>query len=97
MKYFDKVISMQPDNAAALNNRGNLFMIDDKYVEAQKAYSEAAKASPDDPYILINLVKTHKALNQTKEAKKAFEDAQNLDPSIKKKYKALSLELSNTL
>lgn len=97
MKYFDKVISLQPDNAAALNNRGNLFLIDDKYAEAQKSYREAAKASPDDPYILINLVKTHKALNQTKEAKEAFDKAQSLDPTIKKKFKALALELSNTL
>ena len=97
MKYFDKVLSLQPGNAAALNNRGNLFMIDDKYAEAQKAYREAAKASPNDPYILVNLAKTHKALNEIKEAKEAFAKAQRLDSGIKKKYKALALELSNTL
>ena len=97
MKYFDKVISLQPENAAALNNRGNLFMIEDKYADAQKAYQEAAKFSPDDPYIWINLVKAYKATNAIKEAKEAFSKAQALDPGIKKKYKALSLELSNTL
>ena len=97
MKYFDKVISLQPGNAAALNNRGNLFMLDDKYADAQKAYSEAAKLSPDDPYIWINLAKSHKAVNEIKQAKEAFAKAQALDHSIKKKYKALSLELSNTM
>jgi sugar lactone lactonase YvrE/fibronectin type 3 domain-containing protein len=97
MKYFDKVISLQPGNAAALNNRGNLFMIDDKYAEAKNAYSEAAKAAPEDPYVWINLVKAHKALNEIKEAKEAFAKALSLDPGIKKKYKALSLELSNTM
>lgn len=97
MKYFDKVISLQPDNAEALNNRGNLFMIDGKYTDAKKAYIDAAKASPDDLYILINLVKALKALNEIKEAKKAFAGALRLDPGIKKKYKALSLELSNKL
>lgn len=38
MKYFDKAISLDPKNASAMNNRGNLLMIDDKYQEAQKAY-----------------------------------------------------------
>jgi tetratricopeptide (TPR) repeat protein len=97
MKYFDKAVSLQPGNAAALNNRGNLFMIDDKYTEAQKAYREAARANPDDPYIWINLAKAHKAVNEIKEAKEAFVKAQSLDPEIKKKYKALGLELLNTL
>jgi len=97
MKYFDKVVSLQPGNAAALNNRGNLYMIEDKYAEAEKAYRDASKAAPDDPYIWINLTKAHKALNEIKEAKEAFAKAQTLDPNIKKKYKALSLELSNTL
>lgn len=97
MKYFDKVIALQPNNAAALNNRGNLFMIDDKYTEAQKAYRDAAQVNPDDPYIWINLAKAHKAVGEIKEAKEAFMKAQNLDVGVKKKYKALSLELSNTL
>ena len=97
MKYFDKVISLQPENAAALNNRGNLFMIDDKFAEAQKAYNEAAKFSPGDPYIWINLAKSHMAVKEIKAAKEAFAKAQALDSGIKKKYKALSLELSNTM
>jgi hypothetical protein len=97
MKYFDKVIALQPNNASALNNRGNLLMIDDKYAEAQKAYRAAAQVSPDDPYIWINLAKAHKAVNEIKEAKEAFMKAQNLDPGVKKKYKALGLELANTL
>lgn len=97
MKYFDKTISLQPGNAAALNNRGNLLMIDDKYKEAQKAYREAVRVSPDDPEIWINLVRAHKAVNEIKDAQAAFIEAQRLDPGIKKKYKALGLELSNTL
>ncbi len=96
-KYFDKVIALQPNNAAALNNRGNLFMIGDQYAEAQRAYRAAATANPDDPYIWINLARAHKAVNEIKEAKEAFMKAQSLDPEIKKKYKALGLELSNTL
>jgi hypothetical protein len=97
MKYFDKVLVLQPRNAAALNNRGNLFMIADKYEEAQRAYREATRINPEDANIWINLAKAYKATNEIKEAKAAFIKAQGLDINIKKKYKALGLELSNTL
>jgi len=97
MKYFDKVLTLQPGNAAALNNRGNLFMMDDKYADAQKAYRKATQASPGDPYVWINLAKASKAVREIKEAKAAFMKAQSLDPSVKKKYKALGLELAGTL
>jgi tetratricopeptide (TPR) repeat protein/DNA-binding beta-propeller fold protein YncE len=97
MKYFDKVLEAEPKNASALNNRGNLFMFDEKYTEAQKAYASATKVSPEDPYIWVNLAKSYKATKDTKKAKEAFITAQRLDPSIKEKYKALALELLNAL
>lgn len=97
MKYFDKILAMKPGNATALNNRGNLLMIDSKYAEAQKAYREATRSNPDDAYIWINLAKAYKATNNIKEAKAAFMEALRLDPGVKKRYKALGLELSNTL
>jgi DNA-binding beta-propeller fold protein YncE len=97
MKHFDKILAIKPGNAAALNNRGNLLMIDSKYAEAQKAYREATRSNPDDAYIWINLAKAYKAGNDIKDAKAAFMEAQRLDPGIKKRYKALGLELSNTL
>ena len=97
MKYFDKVLASEPKNAAALNNRGNVLMLNEKYAEAQKAYIAANLASPDDPYILVNLAKSYKAVNDTKKAKAAFVKAQKLDPSIKVKYKALALELLPSL
>ena len=97
MKYFDKILSVQPKNAAALNNRGNLFMLDGRYLEAQKAYLAATQYSPEDPYVWVNLAKSYKAMNETKKAKNAFIRAQKLDPTIKEKYKAMALELLNAL
>ncbi len=97
MKYFDKVLSTEPKNAAALNNRGNIYMIDGKYPEAQKAYLAASQISPDDPYVWVNLAKSYKAVNDTKKAKAAFVKAQKLEPSVKEQYKALALELLNSL
>ncbi len=96
-KYFDKVLVAEPKNAAALNNRGNVFMLDGKYPDAQKAYLAASQASPDDPYVWVNLAKSYKAVNDTKKAKAAFIKAQKLDPSVKEQYKALALELLNSL
>jgi sugar lactone lactonase YvrE len=97
MKYFDKILASEPKNAAALNNRGNIFMLNEKYVEAQKAYLAATQASPEDAYIWVNLAKSYKAVKDTKKAKAAFVKAQRLDPSVKVKYKALALELLPSL
>lgn len=97
MKYFDKVLVAEPKNAAALNNRGNIFMLDEKYPDAQKSYLAASQSDPEDPYIWVNLAKSYKAVNNAKKAKAAFVKAQKLDPSVKEKYKALALELLNSL
>jgi Flp pilus assembly protein TadD len=97
MNYFDKILATEPKNAAALNNRGNVLMLNEKYADAQKAYLAATQSSPDDPYVWINLAKSYKATKDTKKAKAAFVKAQKLDPSMKVKYKALALELLSSL
>jgi sugar lactone lactonase YvrE len=97
MKYFDKVLSLQPKNAAALNNRGNIFMIEDRYQEAQKAYLAATQVTPKDAHVWVNLARAYKATNDIKKAKAAFIKAQKLDSSIKNEHRALALELLNAL
>jgi tetratricopeptide (TPR) repeat protein len=97
MKYFDKVLGMQPKNAAALNNRGNIFMIEDKHQEAQKAYLAATQISPKDAHVWVNLARAYKATNDIKKAKAAFIKAQKLDPAVKDEHRALALELLNAL
>ncbi len=97
MNYFDKVISIDPKNASALNNSGNLFMIEDKYQEAQKAYLEASQASPSDAQIFVNLARSYMRLGDAKKAKAAFVKAQGIDANVKEQYRALALELLNKL
>jgi Tetratricopeptide repeat len=97
MKYFDKVLTLQPKNAAALNNRGNIFMIEDKHQDAQKAYLAATQAAPKDANVWVNLARAYKATNDIKKAKAAFVKAQSLDPAVKDEYRALALELLNAL
>lgn len=97
MKYFDKVLALDPKNSSAMNNRGNIFMIEDKYKEAQQAYLAANKAAPKDAHILVNLARAYKATKDIKNAKAAFVKAQKLDPNIKNEHRALGLELLNAL
>ena len=97
MEYFDKVISVQPKNAAALNNRGNILMLQELYPEAQNAYLAATAEDPEDAEIWVNLVKSYQATKDAKKAKAAFIKAQELDPTVKKRNKAIALELLNAL
>jgi tetratricopeptide (TPR) repeat protein len=97
MKYLDKIIAAEPKNAAALNNRGNLLMMGEDYLAAQKSYLAATQAAPNDAEIWVNLAKSYKAMKNMKKAKEAFVSAQKIDASIKNKYKALGLELLNAL
>jgi Flp pilus assembly protein TadD len=97
MKYFDKVLTLEPKNSAAMNNRGNIFMIEDKYPDAQKAYLAATQMSPNDAHVWVNLARAYKATKDIKKAKAAFVKAQSLDPAVKDEHRALELELLNTL
>ena len=97
MKYFDRILEFDPKNASALNNRGNLYMLQGNYPEAQKSYLAATQTSPNDAYVWVNLARSYKVAKNTRKAREAFIKAQKLDPSVKVKYKALALELLNTL
>jgi sugar lactone lactonase YvrE len=97
MKYFDKVLTLEPRSSAAMNNRGNIFMIEDKYQDAQKAYLAATQMAPGDANIWVNLARAYKATKDVKKAKAAFVKAQSLDPAVKEGHRALELELLNTL
>lgn len=97
MKYFDKVVAIDPKNAAGHNNRANLLMMEEKYSEAQKGYLAATQYGGNDADIWVNLAKSYKLTNNIKKAKEAYMQAEKLDPSVRKKYKALAIELLNTL
>jgi sugar lactone lactonase YvrE/transglutaminase-like putative cysteine protease len=96
-KYFRKIVDAQPRHAAALNNLGNLAMLDSQYAEAQKLYTDASKADPKDAEILVNLAQAYKAQKNSDKAKEAFGQAQKVDPAVSARYKALGLELMNSL
>ena len=47
--------------------------------------------------ILVNLAQAYKAGKNVDKAKEAYAQAQKIDPAMASKYKALGLELMNTL
>jgi DNA-binding beta-propeller fold protein YncE len=97
MKYFKRIVQTEPKNSAALNNLGNLHMLDEQYIDAQKFYADAAKADPRDPEILVNLANAYRAAKNFGKAKEAFTQAQRIDPAVANKHKALALELLSAL
>ena len=97
MKYFDKIVAAEPKNAAALNNRGNIFMIEGDFAKAQKNYLAATQSNSNDAEIWVNLAKAYKAMKNKKQARESFARAQKLDVTMKNRYKALALELLNAL
>lgn len=97
MKNFDAVLAAEPKDAAALNNKANLYMLDGQYPAAQKLYVAASQADPRDADVLVNLAKAWMASKNVKEAKSAFGRAQKLDPTVAERHKALALELQGTL
>ena len=97
MNYLNKALEIDQANAAALNNRGNLYFMANDFDKAVDAYRGALAVDAEDPLVWINLAKSYRALRQTKLAKEAFGKAQALDPTMKKRYRALALELLYTL
>jgi len=51
----DAALSLDPDNAAALNQQGMLFRRNGKFIEAEAAYLKAVTASPDYALAHYNL------------------------------------------
>ena len=96
-KYFSRIVQTEPKNAAALNNLGNLQMLDERYPQAQKLYEDASRADPKDAEILVNLANAYKTAKDFGKAKQAFTQAQRIDPAVANRHKALALELSSAL
>jgi DNA-binding beta-propeller fold protein YncE/transglutaminase-like putative cysteine protease len=92
-KFLQQVLNANPNNAVALNNRGNLRFMQSKYQDAVNDYQGAAKSDPSDAHIWVNLAKTYKALKNRKKARAAFKQAQKIDPSIRMQYRTMAIEL----
>jgi DNA-binding beta-propeller fold protein YncE len=80
---FNKVLALEPANAAALNNLGNLAFLEGDNAEAEKRYLQAAQADPEDPVIWLNLVKAAIKLKKGDKAREFGAKAVALAPGFK--------------
>jgi tetratricopeptide (TPR) repeat protein len=80
---FNKVLALDPDNAAAINNLGNLAFLENENGEAEKRYLQAAKIDPEDANIWLNILKTSIRLKKGDQARDAGAKAVALAPGYK--------------
>ncbi|MEK7388272.1 MAG: tetratricopeptide repeat protein [Elusimicrobiota bacterium] len=80
---FNKVLALDPKNAAALNNIGNIAFLEGDNVEAEKRYLQAAEIEPDDSVIWLNLVKTFIRQKKLDKAAQSGEKAVASNPGFK--------------
>jgi Tfp pilus assembly protein PilF len=85
-KNFDVLLSTDPVNAAALNNRANLYWLAGNAAKARELYDRAAKADLKDAGVRINLARAAVKTGDAAAAKEALKEALALDPSLKKDY-----------
>ncbi|ABW68827.1 fibronectin type III domain-containing protein [Desulfosudis oleivorans] len=90
---FNAILTTEPAHAAALNNMGNIFFLEQAYEKAADAYTRAAAADPEDPLVRINLAMSLLKTGQKAAAKKAFDEACGMSPDITKQYRSLGLQL----
>lgn len=93
LKIFEKALTHDMKNAALNNNLGNAYFLDDKYADARAAYEEATALDPLDPYIWVNLARCYMKMKMKDEARKAFRKAEEINPEVSKRHRAIALEL----
>ncbi|MEK6576700.1 MAG: tetratricopeptide repeat protein, partial [Nitrospirota bacterium] len=77
---FQKVISLQPDNAVANNNLGLVYMEEGKGKEAEIRFKVALKANPNYPQALNNLALLYSKEGSYEEAIRLYKNALKIDP-----------------
>lgn len=97
LKAFGKVLEIEPDHVAALNNVGNIHFLEERYEEAASAYQQAVTVEEDDALLWINLARCYVKMEKKTEAQDAFGKAQEIDKSVVQKYRVLAMELMSAI
>jgi tetratricopeptide (TPR) repeat protein len=78
--------------AAATINLGNVALLKGDYAGALAAYQKAAKASPSNARILVNLARAAAGLGKTDLVNSTLASLRSLDPTLADQYAGLSAE-----
>jgi sugar lactone lactonase YvrE/tetratricopeptide (TPR) repeat protein len=88
--WFDQAIALDGNDAAALNNRGNVHMALEEPAKAAEFYLKAATADEKDAGLRLNLSRAAWKSGDKAQAEKSFQQALALDPELKKSFKTLT-------
>jgi len=78
--------------AAATVNLGNIALLKGDYAGALAAYQKAARASPSNARILVNLARAAAGLGKTDLVNSTLSSLRSLDPKLADQYAGLSAE-----
>ena len=92
---FDAVLELDPRNASALNNRGNLYFGRGDFERALDAYRTAEELDPTDAGIRLNAALAFYRLGKLSEARDKFREATRLKSDITAQYGAFAKLLGN--
>lgn len=86
---FETAISLEPQNAEALNNLAVIYRQIGRTDDALEHVNKALAQEPDNPEILYNLGNIQKDLGNSREAIEAYERAVELEPDLAPAYNNL--------
>lgn len=80
LSLFEQVLNVQPNNIAALNNKGIVLKKQCKWKEAVVTFQKAIKLSPKQTEIIKNLASCHTLNGDYNQSKSLYKQAVNLSP-----------------
>jgi DNA-binding beta-propeller fold protein YncE len=86
LEQFQKMLALDKDNAAALNNVGNINYLQGRLDDARQAYEAALKIAGTDPGVMVNLSRVFLKMGRKEEANQWFRNALDLDPRVVHQY-----------
>ena len=92
---FDNILSIDADNSAVYNNRGNIYFLQKDYERAIEDYSYAEKLSANDAGIKMNISMANYQLGNLQLASNKYEEAGMIDAAVKNKFSGYIKLLSN--
>jgi len=93
LEQFQKMLAIDKANALALNNIGNISLLQGRLDDARQAYEAALKSSPNEPGILVNLARVAQQAGKKDDAKRFFHDAAEIDPRVVRQFPDLAAGL----
>jgi tetratricopeptide (TPR) repeat protein/DNA-binding beta-propeller fold protein YncE len=84
----DEILQRDPANAAAHNNRGNIFLSREDFDRALEAYQYAERLDPTDGGVKLNMAMAYYKLGRGREASEKYREATVLNRDIATRYEA---------